>query len=71
MAVRMELVKQLGKKIVKHFKEVRGELKKVVWLTREQLITSTIAVFAVCLFFGITIWIVDLGFSLIMEYTFK
>jgi len=64
-------VKQFGKKIVKQFKEVKGELKKVVWLTRKQLITSTIAVFAVCLFFGIIIWIVDFGFSKIVEYTFK
>lgn len=64
-------VKRLGNKAIKLFKEVKSELKKVVWLTRKQLLNNTIAVFAVCLFFGIIIWIVDFGMSRIVEATFK
>ncbi|NMB96816.1 MAG: preprotein translocase subunit SecE [Clostridiaceae bacterium] len=64
-------LKQIANKIVKLFKEVKSELKKVVWLTRKQLINNTIAVFAICLLFGIIIWIVDFGFARIFEFTFK
>lgn len=63
--------KQLTKKTTRFFKEVVGELRKVVWLTRKQLVQNVIAVLAVSLFFGIIIWIADFGFSKILQFTLK
>jgi preprotein translocase subunit SecE len=56
----------LAKKTTRFFKEVVSELKKVVWLTKKQLIQNVVAVLAVSLFFGIIIWIADFGFSKIL-----
>ena len=63
--------KLMIRKTAKFFKEVRSELKKVVWLTRKQLANNMIAVLAICLLFGAIIWIVDFGLSKIVEVTLK
>lgn len=49
------------KNIIKFFKEIRAELKKVVWLNRQQLTNNTLTVLAVCLIVGAVIWIFDFG----------
>lgn len=54
-----KLVK-MKKNIVKFFKEIRSELKKVVWLTWKQLKNNTVTVLLACLLIGAVIWIVDL-----------
>jgi preprotein translocase subunit SecE len=48
------------KRIFRFFKEVRSELKKVVWPNRRQLVNSTISVLLTCLLIGAVIWISDL-----------
>ncbi|HOJ11319.1 MAG TPA: preprotein translocase subunit SecE [Clostridiales bacterium] len=63
--------KQMWKKTVRFFKEVRTELRKVVWLTRKQLANSLIAILAICLLFGIVIWVADIGLSKIVDITLK
>lgn len=45
------------------FKGVKGELKKVVWPTKKQLINNTVMVIALVLIFSIVV----LGFDLIIE----
>lgn len=45
------------------FKGVKGELKKVVWPTRKQLINNTLMVIALVLAFSIIV----LGFDMILE----
>ena len=52
--------------IVKYFKEVRAEIKKVVWPTPKQIANNTMVVIAAIIIVGIVIWIVDtgLGFGL-------
>jgi len=56
------------KRIIKFFKEVKAELKKVIWPTREQLTKSTITVLLVCLGMGIVIWISDALLSLVLGW---
>lgn len=51
------------KNFVKFFKEIRSELKRVIWPTREQLINNTVTVLAACLVVGVLIWIADFGFG--------
>ena len=62
---------KIGKGIVTFFKDIRNELKKVIWLTRKQLINNTITVIVACILLAILIALVDLGMSLIFEYIFK
>ena len=50
-------------KIKKFVKEVRFELTKVTWTTRQELIYSTIIVIVVSIILSIFIGVVDLGLS--------
>ncbi len=56
-----------GKRIVKYVKEVRSELKKVIWLTRAQLIQNTVTVLMSCLIIGAIIWVFDAGLTVLVE----
>lgn len=58
-----------GKRIVKFFRDIRNELKKVIWPSRKQLTTSTISVLVICLLLGGIIWISDAIFAKILEWT--
>jgi len=60
-----------GKKIGRFFKDIRNELKKVIWPNRSQLTASTISVLVICLLLGGIIWISDAVFSLILQWTLK
>lgn len=57
------------KKIVKFFKDIRNELKKVIWPTKDQLINNTITVLLVCLLVGAVIWISDEVLTKVVEWT--
>jgi preprotein translocase subunit SecE len=57
------------KNIVRFFKEIRAELKKVIWPTREQLVNNTITVLIACVVVGVIIWIIDLGLTKLIELT--
>lgn len=56
-------MKNLINRVVNFFKEVRLELTKVTWTSKEELIGSTIIVIVVSLILSIFIGIVDLGLS--------
>ena len=47
------------KRVAKWFREMRSELKKVVWPTRKQVVRNTIVVILVVLVIGVLIWIFD------------
>ena len=46
--------------ICRYFRELRSELKKVVWSTPKQVAKNTVIVIACVLIVGIFIWLVDL-----------
>jgi preprotein translocase subunit SecE len=50
-------------KIKNFLKEVRLELTKVTWTTREELIYSTIVVIVVSIILSIFVGVIDLGLS--------
>ena len=54
---------------VKFFKDVRAELKKVIWPTREQLANNTVTVLLVCLLIGAVIWISDEALTQLLKVT--
>ena len=45
----------------KYFRDVWGELKKVVWPSRKQVFNNTIVVLVTCVIFAIVTWGLDLG----------
>ena len=50
-------------RIVRFFKEVKSEMKKVVWPSRKQLVNNTLIVIAVVIIIGIIIAIFDTIFQ--------
>ena len=46
--------------ITKYFRELKSELKKVVWPTPKQLLKNTLIVIACVLVVGVFIWTFDL-----------
>lgn len=52
-----------GRGIVKFLREVRGELSKVTWPNREELVQSTIVVLVAVVIAGVYIALFDLIFS--------
>jgi preprotein translocase subunit SecE len=57
-------------KFVKFLKEVKAELKKVTWPTRQELIGSTIVTVVVTLIVSVFIGIVDRLISLATKFIF-
>ena len=50
-------------RVIKFFKEVKSELKKVVWPSRKQVVNNTLIVIAAVLIIGIIIWVFDAIFQ--------
>ncbi|MCD7860021.1 MAG: preprotein translocase subunit SecE [Firmicutes bacterium] len=46
-------------KIRKYFRELRSELKKVVWPTPKQVLKNTVIVVVCVIFIGLFIWLFD------------
>ena len=56
-----------GARIKKFFREMRSEMKKVVWPTKSQLINNTIIVLVCVLVVGIFIWAFDAIANLVVQ----
>lgn len=61
---------KLSKRIGRFFKEIRTEMKKVIWPTRQQVINHTLVVFTACLVVGIVVWVADAGLGLLFQAIF-
>ena len=61
---------KFNKRVGKFFKEIRVEMKKVIWPTKQQLINNTLMVFAACLFIGVIVWVADAGLGLVFTAVF-
>ena len=51
--------KRTGSKAAKFFREMRSELKKVVWPTKEQVLKNALIVAGCVLVVGLFIWLFD------------
>ena len=51
--------------------DVRVEMKQVTWPSREDVISTTWVVIATVTFFGVFLWLVDLGVNRGVQYIFK
>ena len=53
------IFKRAGKRIAKWFREMKSELKKVVWPTKKQTLNNSIVAGVVMIASGICIWAFD------------
>ncbi len=63
--------KKSGNRIVRFFKEVKSEMKKVVWPSKKQVIKNSLIVIAAVILIGIVIWALDIFFSFGLELLIK
>ena len=54
----------------KFFREIKGELKKVIWPTPKQLMINSVAVFSICALVGVFIFLWDNIFGFIFKMVF-
>ena len=59
------------KNSVKFFKEIRHELKKVIWPSRQQLVNNTVSVLVCCFLIGGIIWIADFGLDSLLRFVLR
>ena len=58
------------RRIANWFGDVRTEMHKVVWPSKDELKTYTVAIIAMLVVFGVVIWLVDTGIvALIAGFT--
>ena len=57
-------------KIINYFKSIGVELRKVSWLTKEQLLNSTIIVGAFSIIITAIIFIMDFGLTQVVKIIF-
>ena len=55
--------KNVGKGIVRFFKDLRGETKKIVWPGLKMIVKSTGVVLATILVLGAVVWLIDFATS--------
>ena len=53
------------------FVEVRSELKKVTWPSRNEVQATTIVVILTTIFFGFYLYAMDLGFSWLLSFILR
>lgn len=71
----MSTAKEKGKpsivaKVARSFRDMRGEMKRVVWPTRKQTINNTVVVIGFMLVMGLVIGGFDTGLSALIKLFF-
>ena len=51
--------------------EVRNEMRRVTWPSRREVYATTLVVILVSSFFGIYLWILDLGIGRVIDWIFR
>jgi preprotein translocase subunit SecE len=51
--------------------EVRNELKRVTWPSRKEVYATTVVVIITSLFFGLYLWLLDLGIGRLVRSIFE
>lgn len=59
--------KRIASRIGRSFKDLKGEVKKIVWPTKKQILNNTIVVLVTMLCVGIIIWLIDFGMSALVS----
>lgn len=54
-------------KVVKYFKDLKSEFKKVVWPSKKTVINNTSVVIVVMVVCGLAVWGLDSGFAFLLK----
>ena len=63
MAEAIKDTKKGKSRFLRFFKEVKSEIKKIVWPAKEQVVKNTLIVLAAVVIIGAVIWLLDLLFQ--------
>lgn len=55
-------------RIKRYFRELISEFKKLEWPTKSKVWNNTIVVLVIMLFVTALVWVLDLGFSKLLEF---
>ena len=58
-------------KIINYFKSINVEMKKVSWLTKKQLVNSTVIVLVFAFIISIFLFVLDFGLSEVVKIIFN
>ena len=58
-------------KIINYFKSINVEMKKVSWLTKRQLVNSTVIVLVFAFIISIFLFVLDFGLSEVVKIIFN
>ncbi len=59
------------KNFLRFIKELKNELKKVIWPNKTQLINNTVTVLLSCFIVGCIIWIADSGLEMLRSWIYN
>ena len=51
--------------------EVRNEMGRVTWPSQKEVYATTVVVILTSLFFGIYLWVLDLGVNAVVQWIFR
>ncbi len=51
--------------------EVRNEMKRVTWPSSREVYATTVVVILVSAFFGVYLWLLDIGLSYVVDWVFR
>jgi preprotein translocase subunit SecE len=71
MVAQEAVVKASSSRSKKFLREVKAELKKVSWPTKQELISNTGVVFIAVLFVAGLIWVIDTTFTQLLRFIIK
>ncbi len=61
----------IPKRVVKFFKDYKGEIKKIVWPNLRTVVKNTIIVLVICAIVGVFIWAIDIGLNALLRLIYK
>ncbi len=67
IAVFVAMQTVIGRRIWSFGVDARGEVRKVVWPSRQETVQTTLIVFAMVLVMGIILWLVDMALMAIVR----
>ncbi len=59
------------KKMIRYFKDLKGEYKKIVWPTKKQVINNTLVVLAAVIIMGVFVAGLDAVLGLIVRFVLQ
>ncbi len=71
MAAQETAIQTTPSRFKKFFREVKAELKKVTWPTKQELLSHTGVVFVTVVIIAALIWVIDAAFTQVLRAIMK